>query len=169
MTTQKIVIGIDPGSAVCGYGVIEKRGHDLHYLTSGDIKMSKGKPLFLRLRQLFEGLRGVIRDVKPDEAVIEKIFYARGKLAALNLGHARGVAMLAAAVEDVPVAEYSALEIKKAVVGYGLASKTQVIKMTMMILNIRNELTADSADALALAICHLNRLEPAKYIQASLS
>ncbi|MBF0538191.1 MAG: crossover junction endodeoxyribonuclease RuvC [Nitrospirae bacterium] len=152
------MIGIDPGSIVCGYGVVAKRGHELYYVTSGDIRMSKTAPLELRLRQLFEELRAVIKDVRPDEAVIEKIFYARGKLAALQLGHARGVAMLSASIEDVPIVQYSALEVKKAVVGYGRADKNQVIKMTRMILNIGAELTSDSADALALALCHLNSL-----------
>ncbi|MBF0606818.1 MAG: crossover junction endodeoxyribonuclease RuvC [Candidatus Magnetobacterium sp. LHC-1] len=155
---MKVVIGIDPGSIVCGYGVVAKKGHELHYVTSGDIRMSKGKPLELRLKQLFEELRAVIRDVRPDEAAIEKVFYARGKQAALHLGHARGVTMLSAAIEDVPVVQYSALEVKKAVVGYGRADKYQVIKMTRLILDIGAELTSDSADALALALCHLNSI-----------
>ncbi|KJU86833.1 Holliday junction resolvase [Candidatus Magnetobacterium bavaricum] len=156
---MRVVIGIDPGSIVCGYGVVAKKGHELHYITSGDIKMSKTKPMELRLRQLFEGLRTVIRDAKPDEAAIEKVFYARGKpAAALQLGHARGVVMLSASIEDVPVFQYSALEVKKAVVGYGRADKEQVIKMTRLILDIKAELTSDSADALALALCHLNTM-----------
>ncbi|KJU84250.1 Crossover junction endodeoxyribonuclease RuvC [Candidatus Magnetobacterium bavaricum] len=108
------------------------------------------KGIILRLLESYEG--------EDSDEVEPILFYARGKLAALQLGHARGVAMLSASIEDVPVLQYSALEVKKAVVGYGRADKEQVIKMTRLILNIKAELTSDSADALALALCHLNTM-----------
>ncbi len=158
------ILGIDPGSVNCGYGLIRKitptLQHSniptLQYLASGRIALPAGKPLHVRLRELYTSLADVISDYKPDEIAIEKIFFAKGTKAALSLGHARGVVLLAAALTGLPIYEYSALEVKKAVVGYGRADKNQVQKMVMEILRIKHLLSSDSADALAIAMCHAN-------------
>ncbi|MBF0565963.1 MAG: crossover junction endodeoxyribonuclease RuvC [Nitrospirae bacterium] len=152
----KTVIGIDPGSINCGYGVVRKDGTNVSYVASGTISMPGTKPLALRLKLLYEGLCEVMERFLPDEAVVEKVFFARNVASALSLGHARGVVLLSASVADVPVVEYAALEVKKAVVGYGRAEKEQVSKMVQAILGIREALAPDSADALALALCHVN-------------
>jgi crossover junction endodeoxyribonuclease RuvC len=153
---MKTVIGIDPGSIKCGYGVVRKEGKELIYVASGTISLPKAKPLAVRLKQLFEELSDKIERLKPDEAVVEKVFFARNAAAALSLGQARGVVLLSASILGVAVVEYTALEVKKAVVGYGRAEKEQVAKMVQAIFHIRETLPPDSADALALAICHLN-------------
>ncbi|MCL4491454.1 MAG: crossover junction endodeoxyribonuclease RuvC [Nitrospirae bacterium] len=165
--TMKI-LGIDPGSVLCGYGLIEdsnikgiKKGAchpspGCNYISSGRVALPAGKPLHARLNELYTSLVEVIAEYKPDEIVIEKIFFAKGIKAALSLGHTRGVILLAASLADLPIYEYSALEVKKAVVGYGRAEKSQVQKMVTGILQINRLLSPDSADALALALCHAN-------------
>jgi len=154
---NKRIIGIDPGSIYCGYGVIERVGKDgAVYVASGRLAMSRDAPLHERLRELFMDLRGLIREFHPSEAAVERVFFAKGARAALSLGHARGVALLAATIEDVTIYEYSALEVKKSVVGYGRADKKQVKGMVSSILGIGHPLSEDSADALALALCHIN-------------
>ncbi len=151
------ILGIDPGSVNCGYGLIRySNTSTLQYLSSGRIVLPAKKPLYVRLRELYASLTDVISDYKPDEIVIEKIFFAKGTKAALSLGHTRGVVLLAAALTGLSIYEYSALEVKKAVVGYGRADKNQVQKMVLEILRINNSLSPDSADALALAVCHAN-------------
>lgn len=150
------ILGIDPGSIACGYGIIARAGHSFHYVASGTIRPSKG-PLHARLREIHTALVQAIRQYSPDEAVIEKVFFAKNAQAALALGHARGVALLAAAGEGLDVHEYSALEVKKALTGYGRAEKRQVQKMVESMLDINEPLTPDSADALALALCRTNR------------
>ncbi len=160
------ILGIDPGSIYCGYGFIKvpdsravagrrKNGQPL-YLASGRIVLPARKPLHMRLRELFTTLTDVIAEYGPDEIVIEKMFFAKGIKAALSLGHTRGVVLIAAALTDLNIYEYSALEVKKAVVGYGKADKNQVQKMVKAILAIGHPLSPDSADALALALCHAN-------------
>lgn len=163
------VLGIDPGSRICGYGIIEtairSRGRSKDgyiYIASGRIELSVKLPLHLRLKEIYDELTDIIREHRPTEAAVERVFFAKSARAALNLGHARGVSLLAATSERLPVYEYSALEVKKAVVGYGRAEKRQVQQMVRTILNLRTALSPDSADALALSICHLNtmRLKP---------
>jgi crossover junction endodeoxyribonuclease RuvC len=153
------VLGIDPGSIICGYGLVKSDGKDARYVASGRISSPASRPLHQRLRGIYESLVEIIREHRPDHIVVERIFFAKGAKAALSLGHARGVVLLAAAVENVPLHEFTALEVKKAVVGYGRAEKAQVQEMVKLILNIRGGLHADSADALALALCHLNTLK----------
>lgn len=159
------ILGIDPGSIRCGYGVIALGGRDPLHLSSGVISPPPSKPLAERLRQVYDGLLGVMREYRPDAAVIEKIFYAKNVRSAMSLGYARGVALLAAATGGIEIHECSALEVKKAVVGYGRAEKDQVQKMVRLILNIHAPLTADSADALALALCHANTLKFKESVQ----
>ena len=166
------IIGIDPGSYKCGYGIVEKSS-DLSkgciYISSGTIEMPAKEPLQVRLKSLFEGLTSVISEYRPQEASVEKIFYAKGIKAALSLGHARGVALLSASIVGIDVFEYSALEVKKAVTGYGKAEKRQVQEMIKAILGLYDNgrkigcpaipptgLSEDASDALALAVCHVN-------------
>jgi len=153
------VLGIDPGSIMCGYGIVTSDGRDARYVASGRIAPPASRPLHYRLRCIYEGLIEVISEHRPDDMVVEKIFFAKSARVALSLGHARGVVLLAAAAHDIPLHELSALEVKKAVVGYGRAEKSQVQEMVKMILNIRGVLLPDSADALALALSHLNAIK----------
>lgn len=162
------ILGIDPGSLKCGYGLIGVaefkdlnqlsafRNQPYKYLSSGRIVIPARQPLSARLRLLHTSLQEVIAEFSPDEIAIEKMFFAKGVKAALSFGHARGVVLLAAALSGLPIYEYSALEVKKAVVGYGRADKNQVQKMVCQILAVKNALSSDSADALALAVCHCN-------------
>lgn len=156
-----IVLGIDPGSIFCGYGVVDKNGSECRYISSGRIAMTRSAPLHERLRELFEGLIEVIGEFSPQAGVVERIFFAKGLQAALSLGHARGVALLALANHGVPVFEYSALSVKKAVTGYGKAEKQQVQAMIKRLLSLSFPLSPDGADALALALCHIQSTPPA--------
>ncbi len=153
------ILGIDPGSIACGYGLITTDGKNAGYVTSGRICPPPSRPLHQRLRHIYESLMEVIGAYGPDDIVVEKIFFAKGVKAALSLGHARGVVLLAAASGGIALHECSALEVKKAVVGYGRAEKSQVQEMVRLILNIREPLSPDSADALALALCHVNAIK----------
>ncbi|KAF0178656.1 MAG: crossover junction endodeoxyribonuclease RuvC [Nitrospirae bacterium] len=162
------ILGIDPGSLNCGYGLIvakhprqtssvtvrSHRPEQPAYGASGRIVMSASKPLHERLQDLFSSLQEVIAEYSPDVVVVERVFFAKSTKSALTLGHARGVILLSAALCGKALHEYSALEVKKAVVGYGRAEKSQVEAMVRRILGIRHVLSPDSADALALALCH---------------
>ncbi len=160
------ILGIDPGSIYCGYGLIgttgsgmrrgDGRTSGIRYLSSGRIVLPQKHDLPTRLRELYGNLVEVIEEYDPDEIAVERIFFARGIRAALSLGHTRGVVLLVASMKKRPIYEYSALEIKQAVVGYGRAAKFQVSAMVREILRIGHTLSPDSADALALAICHAN-------------
>lgn len=153
------VLGVDPGSLACGYGLITGSGNQPRYITSGVISPPASHPLHLRLRTIYDSLLEIIQTYSPDIIVVEKIFFAKGAKAALSLGHARGVILLAAAAREINLHECTALEVKKAVVGYGRAEKSQVQDMIKMILDIKGTLYPDSADALALAVCYLNTIK----------
>lgn len=163
------ILGIDPGSICCGYGLVGNNGRKTFYIASGSISPSSSRPLHIRLRHIYEGLIEVIRSHQPDVVVVEKIFFAKSAKAALSLGHARGAVLLASASEDVDIHEFSALQVKKAVVGYGRAEKRQVQEMVKLLLNIRGELYPDSADALALALCYVNTLQFTNIVNRSVS
>ena len=151
------VLGIDPGSLATGYGVVEQNATGMQALAWGAVRTQARQPLPARLRRIYEGLSEVIRVWQPEAAVVEKVFFAENAKAALTLGQARGVALLTAANSDVPLVEYSALEIKQAVVGYGRAAKEQVQDMVRVLLSLQTApRPADAADALAAAICHLH-------------
>jgi crossover junction endodeoxyribonuclease RuvC len=154
-----IILGIDPGSRTTGYGVIEVDGQKQSYLESGCIRVvapNKKLPLAERLRIIFDGISNVISDYHPDEVAIEKVFMAKNADSALKLGQARGVAIVAASIHAINVAEYSALQVKKSVVGTGRAEKSQVQHMVKTILRLSGTPQADAADALAVALCHAN-------------
>lgn len=152
MQAQKI-LGIDPGSNITGFGIIESNGIKHRYITCGAIKVT-AKDLSLRLQQIFDGIREIIFEYQPDTAAIEQIFMHQNAGSALKLGQARGVAIVATSIHTIPVAEYSARQVKQAVVGYGAAEKPQVQQMVMRLLNLTKAPQADAADALAIAICH---------------
>jgi len=153
------ILGVDPGSIRCGYGLINLQHRGANYVTSGTISPSQTKPLHERLKYIYEALTGIIRNYRPDHIVVEKMFYAKSVRAAMSLGYARGIVLLAAASEQVNIQERSALEVKKSVVGYGKAEKQQVQKMVKLILNMQGDLSPDSADALALALCYANAIK----------
>ena len=151
------VLGIDPGSLATGYGVVEQGADGMQALAWGTVRTQARQPLPARLRRIYEGLSEVIRVWQPEAAVVEKVFFAENAKAALTLGQARGVALLTAANAELTLVEYSALEIKQAVVGYGRAAKQQVQEMVRVLLNLPTApRPADAADALAAAICHLH-------------
>jgi crossover junction endodeoxyribonuclease RuvC len=152
------VLGIDCGTEITGYGIVELSAEDrLAFLSCGTIKLSLRTPLAVRLRTIFDRLSAIILEYGPEQAAIEDIFYAVNAKSALKLGQVRGVAMLAASSAGLEVAEYAPLTIKSAVVGYGRAEKHQVQHMVTRLLQL-NEIPEppDAADALAIAICHLH-------------
>lgn len=151
------VLGIDPGSLATGYGVVEQSAAGMRALAWGAVRTQARQSLPARLRRIYEGLTEVIRVWQPEAAVVEKVFFAENPKAALTLGQARGVAVLTIANAELPLVEYSALEIKQAVVGYGRAAKEQVQDMVRVLLSLpTTPRPADAADALAAAVCHLH-------------
>lgn len=157
---MSIILGIDPGSRFTGYGVIKKQGRIYTYLGSGCIKaLSQGEDLGSRLQTIFSGVSEIILQFKPDMFAIEQVFMAKNPDSALKLGQARGAAIVAATNNDLVIAEYSARQIKQAVVGTGGADKSQVQHMVKTILKLPGTPQADAADALAVALCHANSHE----------
>ena len=148
------VIGLDPGLRNTGWGVIDVSGNRLTHVADGSVQPDPGNPLAWRLRALHEGLMEILSLYAPDEAAVEETFVNRNAASTLKLGEARGVVLLAPALAGLRVAEYSANRIKKSVVGVGHANKDQVQHMVRRILPSCRVLSADAADALAVAICH---------------
>jgi crossover junction endodeoxyribonuclease RuvC len=147
------ILGIDPGLRTTGFGVIEQAGTKLSYVTSGCVK-SGGGELAERLRVILDGLAEVIGEHRPGEVAIEKVFVNVNPKSTLLLGQARGTAICAAVIAGLPVAEYTALQVKQAVVGKGHAKKEQVQHMVRRLLALPGDPSPDAADALACAICH---------------
>jgi crossover junction endodeoxyribonuclease RuvC len=148
-----IILGIDPGSCITGYGVISSENSQLRYLAGGCIKLL-GSPFSERLEKIFQGLQAVVQNYKPSEVAVEQVFFHINPNTALKLGQARGAALVAMGVAKLSVNEYSARQVKQSVVGYGAASKQQVQHMVRILLNLTSIPQADAADALAIAICH---------------
>jgi len=162
------ILGIDPGTRITGYGLIDVSGNALRHVESGTIRTESGSDLALRLGMLHRGLNQIIGRHQPEAMAVEQVFLAKNAMSALKLGHARGVILLAGVNADLPVFEYSALQVKSAVVGYGKADKNQVQRMVSTLLGLSADPAQDAADALAVAICHAhNRTAPA--ISAQLS
>lgn len=149
-------IGIDPGSRNTGYGVVEGDGSRLQHIVNGTVSMPSSLAFPERLKIIYQELTAVIGDCQPGCMAIEDVFFAKNVKSALKLGQARGAAILAGINAGLPIFEYSALEIKQAVVGYGRASKEQVTQMIQYLFRLRESLNPNAADALAAAICHLN-------------
>ncbi len=148
------ILGIDPGLRITGFGIIDKTGQKLAYVTSGCIRSNEKDSLPQRLKTLLDGIGEVVAAHAPGEAAIEKVFVNVNPQSTLLLGQARGAAISALVLANLPVAEYTALQIKQAVVGHGKAAKEQVGHMVTRLLQLPGEPSADAADALACAICH---------------
>lgn len=148
------IIGIDPGLQKTGFGVIQAQGSRLTYVVSGTIVIPTKQPLATRLKHILDDVSEVIQTTNPDIAVVEKVFVNNNPSSTLLLGQARGAAICALANADLPVFEYTALQVKKSVVGNGHAAKEQIQQMVKRLLNLSDVPAPDSADALACAICH---------------
>ena len=151
------VLGIDCGSRVTGYGIIDSDGGECCMVRCGAIKTKSSDPLPNRLRSIHNAIVEIIRDLEPEAAAFESLFYATNVQSALKLGYVRGVSMFAAAEANLPVFEYSPLEVKSAVTGYGRAEKNQVQQMVRALLKLEaSPEPYDASDALAVAICHVH-------------
>ena len=152
-----LVLGIDPGTAITGYGLVREDEQGLALATCGTISTPAGEPLSLRLQAIYRGLAAIIQQYQPDQAAVEELFFSRNVRTALAVGHARGVTLLALADGNVPLFEYKPLEVKQAITGYGGADKRQVQEMVRMLLNLdRIPQPDDAADAIAVAVCHVH-------------
>lgn len=152
-----IILGVDPGTAITGYGVIEHSGNRFSLLEYGIVSSSKDMAVAERLQVIFDGINRIIEKYKPEHFVIEELFFNKNTKTALAVGQARGVIILAACLNGLPIFEYTPLQVKQAVVGYGRAEKQQVQFMVKAIMNL-SEIPKpdDAADALAIGICHAN-------------
>ena len=167
------VFGIDCGTEITGYGIVEcveaARGPQLISLGAGGIRLPKKEPLAQRLALVYAELATLLEAHRPDVVAIEEVFYSVNAKSALKLGQVRGVALLAAAMANLPIAEYAPLKIKLTVTGYGLAQKEQVQFMVARLLNLaETPEPADAADALAIAICHIQHAQTLAMQSASL-
>ncbi len=151
------VLGIDPGTAITGYGVVEGEGDGLSLTTYGAITTPASQPLPQRLQHIYRELRALISEWDPDSAAVEELFFSKNARTALSVGHARGVTLLALTEAGLAIQEYKPAEIKQAVAGYGNAPKQQVQGMVQLLLDL-DEVPRpdDAADALAVAICHFH-------------
>lgn len=149
-----IILGIDPGSRKTGYGLITKQGNRLIHIDNGAIFTDKAKDFPKRLELIFTGLSEIITQYQPEVVAVEDVFLAKNAQSALKLGQARGAAIVAAVNVGLPVHEYTAMQVKQAVVGTGRAEKTQVQQMIKALLNLPEIAQEDASDALAVAICH---------------
>lgn len=163
------VLGIDPGSTVTGWGIVETKGTTLHHITHGCIRTQAQESLPQRLGKIFTELTRIIKEHQPHVAAVEEIFISINVQSALKLGHARGVAIAAANNQGLPIHEYSALQVKKSVVGYGHAEKQQMQEMTRILLCMAKKAPQDAADALGVAICHINHMPTQKLRQSARS
>ncbi len=162
------VLGIDCGTERTGYGVIASDGREHRLVTAGVIRTRTDAPLQTRLLEIASGLREVIREHQPEAVAVEQVFHAANSKTALKLAHVRGVALLAVAEAGLELGEYSPLEIKSSVVGYGRAEKSQVQKMVGSLLALDQPIASeDACDALAAAICHATKRSLLKRIEAS--
>jgi len=151
-----LVLGVDPGSVTTGYGLIEKTKGRLILVHSGAISSPGTIPFYERIHEIYRSMTEIMNRYQPAEMAIEDVFFAKNVKSSLKLGHARGAALIAAVSCGIRIFEYSPLEIKKSVVGYGRAGKEQVQAMVKVILGLPEMLGSDTSDALATAICHLN-------------
>lgn len=161
------VLGIDCGTGRTGYGVIDSDGHAHRLISAGVVRTRPRDPLPMRLREIAQGLREVIRTYAPEAAAVEDVFHAANVKSVLKLAHVRGVALLGIAEAGLEYAEYSPLEVKTSVVGYGRAEKHQVQMMVASLLGLPEALESeDASDALAVAICHANKAAVGRRLKA---
>ncbi|MEE9599036.1 MAG: crossover junction endodeoxyribonuclease RuvC [Anaerolineales bacterium] len=158
MANARVVVGIDPGTAITGYGIIrEQENGDLEWVTHGVVKTPSDWDEPQRLLEIYLKLKDIFASYNPDCCAVEKLFFQKNVKTAIQVGQGRGAALVAAAEAELSVGEYTPSEIKQAVVGYGNADKQQVQKMVKMLLNLKEiPKPDDAADALAVAICHLH-------------
>ena len=161
MNSDRIILGIDPGTNIMGYGLIHNKGNKIELIALGVIKLGKLSDHGLKLKKIFERTRSLITEYKPDELAIEAPFYGKNVQSMLKLGRAQGVAMDAALSMDVPIHEYSPRKIKQSITGKGNASKEQVAAMLMNLLSIKDPPEYfDATDGLAVAVCHYFQRKP---------
>ena len=166
MAAQSVrILGIDPGSQITGFGVVETAGSRTIAVKWGSIRTDGEHSE--RLRRIFEALGRIVREFKPTEIAIERVFLHRNADSALKLGQARAAAICATFESDAPIYEYSARHIKQAVVGRGGAEKQQVQRMVQMILGVRAEIAPDAADALAAAICRAHERSTREWLRTA--
>lgn len=160
------ILGIDPGVAIVGFGFIDQIGSRIVPVQYGSVQTEANSDPSLRLKQIYEAVLQLIDKYKPDAVAIEKLFFNRNVTTAIAVGQARGVLMLAAIQRDLPLGEYTPLQVKQAVVGYGRAEKHQVQDMVKMMLNLKSVPKPDDvADALAIAICHAHSATLGQFIE----
>ena len=163
-----LVLGIDPGTAITGYGLVREDGAGLTLVDYGAITTAAGQPLAERLQTIYQGLSDVAREHQPQEAAVEELFFSRNARTALSVGHARGVTLLALADAGLAIHEYKPLEIKQAITGYGGAAKQQVQEMVRLLLNLDHvPQPDDAADAVAVAVCHIHSARMAAAIEGA--
>ncbi len=160
------VLGIDPGSRVTGYGLIESDGVRSRHLHSGCIRTTHGE-FPQRLGEIYNGISALLDEWSPQEVAIEQVFVARNAASALKLGQARGAAISAIVVRGLPVFEYTPTAVKQGLVGSGRAEKEQVLHMIRMILGLQGSLSLDQSDALAIALCHAHGQATRRQIEAA--
>lgn len=151
-----LVLGVDPGSKVTGYGLVEKTQKELTCIHAGLITLPGKTPFYDKIHKIFQTMVEIMHHYRPQEMAVEDLFYAKNVKSSLKLGHARGAVLIAGVECGIRIFEYTPLEIKKAVVGYGRATKEQVRSMVRVILKLKATPDLDTSDALAAAICHLN-------------
>jgi crossover junction endodeoxyribonuclease RuvC len=160
-----LVLGIDPGTAITGYGLVREDDQGLALVECGAITTAAGQPLSVRLQAIYRELTEVIQAYQPTTSAVEELFFSRNVRTALSVGHARGVALLALADAGLEVHEYKPMEVKQAVAGYGGADKRQVQEMVRMLLGLEHvPQPDDAADAVAVAICHIHSARMASLI-----
>ncbi len=163
-----LTLGIDPGTAITGYGLVRAAGDARRAVAYGAITTPADAPLARRLQILYADLRRLLATHRPDQAAVEQLFFSRNVTTALSVGHARGVVLLALAEADVPVFEYTPAEVKQAVVGYGRARKEQMQEMVRVLLGLDVTPTPDdAADALAVALCHADTERMRRLLEAA--
>jgi len=161
------ILGIDPGSRLTGYGIIETLPNGYRYIASGALKI-QADDFPRKLKQIFDGILQLVETYKPEQMAIEQVFMSKNADSALKLGQARGAAICAVQMHDIPVFEYAARQVKQAIVGKGSADKLQVQYMVKLLLNIQGELQIDASDALGIAICHANFYETQQRLQTGM-
>lgn len=155
--TPPVILGIDPGTAITGYGVLADERGDMRAIDYGVIRTASTEPLYLRLVKLYDALQDLINRHHPESVAVEELFFARNASSALSVGHARGVVLLAVAQSGAALFQYKPAEVKQAVTGYGNADKRQIQEMVKLLLGLETyPQPDDAADALAIAICHFH-------------
>ncbi len=156
---DKKILGIDPGFGIIGYGLVDVQNKAESFVDCGVIRTDPKKPLSERLLEIYEEIRGLIDSLKPDEVAIEELYFFRNVTTAIFVGEARGVIILAFEQKKIPIYEYTPMEVKMAVTGYGKATKRQVQEMVRIMLKMKNiPRPDDAADALAIALCHAHQI-----------